>query len=203
MDPTVIDGLAECGVATVHEAQGRIGLMGANMRPVFRGSRIAGRAVTVSVPPCDNWNIHLAIEHCARGDIMVVAPESPSDAGYFGELLACAFVARGIRGLIIDAGVRDVAELAEMEYPVWSTAISAQGTIKKSTAPINAPLVCASTLVHPGDVIVADDDGVCVVSADIASDVLEKSRAREEREAEARARLRAGELSVDVFGLRI
>ena len=202
IEPDVLTGLGTCGVATVHEAQGRTGLMHPGMRPIFRGARVAGRAVTVSIPPCDNWTIHLAIEKCSPGDIMVVAPETASHAGYFGELLACAFEARGIAALVIDAGVRDVRELTEMGYPVWSTAISAQGTIKKSIDSINVPITCAGAIVTPGDAIVADDDGVCVVPSASADQVLVLSRQREDKEEKLRARLKSGELSADVFGLR-
>lgn len=196
------DGLAEFGVATVHEAQGRKGLLAPYLRPVYPGAQISGTAVTVSVPPADNWMIHVAVEECREGDVVVVAPTSHSDAGYFGELLATALSTRGVRGLVIEAGCRDVAGLKRMGFPVWSRYISAQGTIKETLGDVNLPVVCGGQIIHPGDVVVADDDGVVVVGRREAEAVLDACRAREEKEAVSRRRYQAGELSLDVNSMR-
>ncbi len=200
--PDVIDRLAPIGTATVHEAIGRRGYLGPEITPVQQGARIAGSAVTVSCHPGDNLMIHAAVEVCGEGDVLVVAVTAPSTHGAFGDLLALSLQSRGVRGLVIDAGVRDTADLREMGFPAWSRWVSCQGTVKATPGSVNVPVVIGGVTIHPGDVITADDDGVVVVPRDEAEWGLERSEARLEKEEQTRARLAAGELGVDFYGLR-
>ena len=201
-DLELVDGLSVHGASTVHEAQGRTGIMRPYMRPIYPGAKVAGNAVTILAQPGDNWMIHVALELCRPGDVLVVACTTENTDGFFGDLLATSAQARGVRGLIIDAGVRDIADLQQMSFPVWSRAVSSRGTVKNTPGAVNVPVVCAGQLVFPGDVVVADDDGVCVVARRAAGEVLAASAARSENEESKRKLLAAGQLGLDIYGMR-
>jgi len=199
---TVAQEFAQYGVATTHEAQGRKGLLAPSLRPIYRPVSIAGSAVTCEVAPGDNWTIHVAVEQCQAGDVLVVTPTSPCSDGYFGDLLATSLQARGVLGLVIDAGVRDISTLTDMQFPVWSSSVCAQGTVKETVGNVNTPIICAGAQINPGDLVVADDDGVVVVRMREAAAVLEQAKARAAEEEKKRSRFERGELGLDVYEMR-